>query len=30
MSERLERNQVIELLDKLGSEQDEDVCLFSK
>ena len=25
MSESLERNQVIELLEKLGSEQDEDV-----
>ena len=30
MSEPLERNQVIELLDKLGSEQDEDVLAAAR
>ena len=30
MSVTLERNQVIELLDKLGSEQDEDVLAAAR
>ena len=30
MSEPLERNQVIELLDKLGSEQDQDVLAAAR
>ena len=30
MSEPLERNQVIELLEKLGSEQDEDVLAAAR
>ena len=30
MSEPIERNQVIELLDKLGSEQDEDVLAAAR
>ena len=30
MRESLERNQVIELLDKLGSEQDEDVLAAAR
>ena len=30
MSERLERNQVIELLEKLGSEQDQDALAAAR